>query len=148
MKAAALALLLSVSPAFAEVTVTDGDSLELAGERVRLYGIDAPEQAQICLDGWPAGAEATAYLVKLVDGRRVECRMVERDRYGRAVSLCYADGDDLSAAMVSAGMALAFVRFSRRYVDAERRAAAGGRGLHAHDCVPAWDWRARQRVRN
>lgn len=145
MRAIALALLLTASPALADVMVTDGDSLDLAGERVRLFGIDAPEHAQTCSDGWPAGVEATAYLVKLVDGRKVECHLVERDRYGRAVSVCYADGDDLSAAMVSAGMALAFVRFSRQYVDAERRAAAAGRGLHAHDCVPAWEWRARKR---
>lgn len=139
---AAIALCLIASPSLADVTVTDGDSLEINGERIRLFGIDAPEFDQACRDGWPAGVEATTYLAKLIEGRTVECRLIERDRYGRSVSICYADGDDLSAAMVSAGMALAFVRFSRQYVDAERRAAAKGRGLHAHDCLPAWKWRA------
>jgi len=49
------------------------------------------------------------------------------------------------AAMVGAGMALAFTRYSAQYVDVERRAAARGRRLHGHDCVPAWEWRAQQR---
>ena len=145
MKALAVALVFAACPALADVTVTDGDSLEIAGERIRLYGIDAPEHAQTCPDGWPAGQEATAFLTGLVAGRTVECRLIERDRYDRAVSVCYAGGDDLSAAMVSAGMALAFVRFTRRYVDAERRAAGKGKGVHAHDCHAPWEWRARQR---
>jgi endonuclease YncB( thermonuclease family) len=73
------------------------------------------------------------------------CNQVERDRYGRSVSICYAGGDDLSALMVSAGMALAFLRYSAQYQDAERRAANRARGLHAHNCIPPWEWRAQQR---
>ena len=33
-----------------EVEITDGDSIKVAGTRVRLYGIDAPELDQTCLD--------------------------------------------------------------------------------------------------
>jgi hypothetical protein len=42
--------------------------------------------------------------------------------------------------MVREGFAWAFTRFS---VDYEARTA--NRGVHAHDCVPAWEWRAQQR---
>lgn len=147
MKLASLALILAATPAFADVRVIDGDSLVVDGERIRLFGIDSPEGRQVCPDGWPAGIEAAAYLARLVAGRNVECHQVERDRYGRSVSVCYVEGDDLSAAMVSAGMALAFTRYSGQYVDAERRAAARGRGQHAHNCMPAWEWRAQQRLR-
>ena len=139
------ALAMSMGVALADVVAIDGDTLRLDGVTHRLYGIDAPERAQVCPDGWPAGREAAAHLAGLVGGRTVECHQVERDRYGRPVSACYAAGVDLSAAMVGAGMALAFVRYSAQYVDAERRAAARGSGLHAHDCAPAWEWRARQR---
>ena len=33
-----------------EAEVTDGDSLRIAGQRVRLHGIDAPELHQTCKD--------------------------------------------------------------------------------------------------
>ena len=86
-------------------TVVDGDTIKLTGITHRLYGIDAPEMKQDCPDGWPAGRVAADYLARLVEGRPVECHQVERDRYGRSVSICFAGGDDLSAAMVGAGMA-------------------------------------------
>lgn len=34
-------------------TVIDGDTLEVAGVRVRLWGIDAPESRQTCLRAEP-----------------------------------------------------------------------------------------------
>jgi len=44
--------------------------------------------------------------------------------------------------MVGAGWAWAYSAFSDQYVDAERRAAARGVGVHAHHCQPPWEWRA------
>jgi endonuclease YncB( thermonuclease family) len=41
--------------------------------------------------------------------------------------------------MVSAGWAWAYIAFSDQYVDAERRAAARGVGVHAHRCQPPWE---------
>jgi len=40
------------TPAFADITgkprIIDGDTIEVAGERIRLHGIDAPESKQTC----------------------------------------------------------------------------------------------------
>ncbi len=47
--------------------------------------------------------------------------------------------------MVSAGMAWAFVRYSRDYVEDERKAKEAKLGVHAHDCELPWEWRAQQR---
>jgi endonuclease YncB( thermonuclease family) len=34
-------------------SVIDGDTIDIHGTRIRLYGIDAPESSQLCLkDGW------------------------------------------------------------------------------------------------
>ena len=47
---------------FGAVTVTDGDTLRLGAERVRLHGIDAPESKQTCRAGgetWRCGAAVT-----------------------------------------------------------------------------------------
>ena len=48
--------------------------------------------------------------------------------------------------MVSAGWAWAYLQYSRQYEDAERRAAARGVGVHAHQCEKPWEWRARNRA--
>ncbi len=55
--------------AWADITglprVIDGDTLEVAGRRIRLHGIDAPESRQLCRkDGkpWQCGKDATSAL--------------------------------------------------------------------------------------
>lgn len=126
-------------------TVTDGDTIKIDGERYRLWGIDAPESKQRCGDGWAAGTEATKFLKVLLGEGTVACEPRTKDRYGRTVALCRAAGRDLGAEMVRAGMAWAFVRYSAEYVPEEAEARREGRGIHAHNCDPAWDWRARQR---
>ena len=69
-----------------------------------------------------------------------------RDRYGRTIGLCRADSADIGAAMVRAGMAWAFTRYSSDYVKDEWLAKATSLGGHAHGCQPAWDWRADRRT--
>lgn len=130
-------------PASAQ-TVVDGDTIKLGGTRWRLWGIDAPETHQACADGWAAGLEATAVMRKLIEGRAVVCELRGHDRYQRSIGLCRAGGEDLSAAIVSAGMAWAFTRYSSDYVSQERTAIDARLGLHAHDCMKAWDWRAKK----
>src|SRR5262245_22867054 len=57
--------------------VVDGDSLDLAGHRVRLFGIDAPENAQDCRDArgrtYACGREARAALAEAIGGQSVSC---------------------------------------------------------------------------
>ncbi len=126
-------------------TITDGDTIKQGGVTYRLWGIDAPETKQDCLDGWPAGRLATTRLQALIQGKTVVCEAKDADRYGRTVAICRASGEDLGAIMVREGMAWAFVRYSRDYVDQEARAKADRLGVHAHDCVTAWEWRAQNR---
>src|ERR1051325_3472732 len=100
----ALAFLLFCGTAQAETYVIDGDTFDLNGERIRLFGIDAPEKKQ------PGGAEATAELRRLMR-RDPVCKEVHRDRYERTVSLCAIDGTDLSLAMIRAGQAVAWCAY-------------------------------------
>ncbi len=74
MRALTIALCLLATPALADVagtaTVTDGDTIEVHGQRIRLHGIDALESRQLCrLDGksWQCGKdEANALTAALI----------------------------------------------------------------------------------
>ena len=125
-------------------TITDGDTIKLNGTTYRLWGIDAPESRQACADGWEAGLEARRKMADLIATRNVTCEPRGTDRYRRTIALCRADGQDLGAAMVSAGMACAFTRYSGDYVEQGNAAILSRAGVHAHDCEKPWDWRARK----
>ncbi|MBC8293005.1 MAG: thermonuclease family protein [Proteobacteria bacterium] len=130
--------------------VVDGDSLLVGAVKVRLFGIDAPEVGQYCegSDGsrWPCGQHATVALDRLAGGRAVSCEVKDTDSWGRKVCVCkLGDGRDLSEAMVTAGWALAYRRFSNDYVDDETRAESRGVGIWRGSMVPPWKWRADRR---
>ena len=135
---------MKLANAQAQVRVIDGDTVELAGTKFRLWAIDAPELKQTCA-GWPAGALAKTALELMTNGREITCEPKSTDRYGRTVALCRADGRDLGAAMVKLGMAWAFRVYSRDYVEQEEFARNNLRGVHAYECQPAWIWRAERR---
>lgn len=125
-------------------TVTDGDTLKLDGITYRLFGIDAPESKQTCA-GWPAGAEATAYMRALLRERRVVCTPLAHDRYGRTIGKCTADGIDIQAEMVRHGMAWAYRRYATTYVPQENQARTEGLGIWRYGCQPAWEYRKEKR---
>ena len=130
-------------------SVIDGDTIEVGGERIRLHGIDAPEREQLCRAGGKnlrCGRQVSRALADRVDGRLVVCEEQDRDRYGRIVALCRADGQDLGAWLVSQGWALAYRRYSTAYVSEEASAKAARRGLWRGAFVPPWDWRRGKRL--
>ena len=143
--ALAVATLASLLTEASAQSITDGDTLKLNGTTYRLWGIDAPETKQDCPDGWAAGRLATTHLQSLISGRNVLCERKDTDRYGRTVAICRAGGEDLGAMMVRDGYAWAFLRYSADYAVQETLAKKEMLGVHRHDCVPAWDWRAAQR---
>ena len=128
------------------VTVIDGDTIEMRGERIRLFGIDAPESGQTCRTGegrdWRCGTQAARELDQLARGRTVTCETRDTDRYGRTVAVCKAGGLDLGSALVAGGHAVAFRSYSKIYVPAEEAAKAAGRGLWAGEFQMPSDWRA------
>ena len=125
----------------------DGDTIRIGDATYRIHGIDAAELRQACADGWPAGAAAKGFMSELMRGKTVVCEGKTRDRFGRVVAVCRADGLDLGADMVSAGMAWAFAKYSGDYAPNEVIARASGLGVHGHDCERAWVYRSRQRAR-
>lgn len=133
-------------PVTGHARVIDGDSLEIAGVSIRLFGIDAPERNQDCHDGkgtvYACGRAATRALTAAIAGRSITCTPREVDRYNRDVAVCVADDIDLSEAMVRGGHALDLARHSRgRYAEAEREAREARRGLWAGSFDTPATWR-------
>lgn len=129
-------------------SVVDGDTLDIVGKRIRLWGIDAPESSQLCMRDektWQCGRDAALALADWLGARTVRCVARTTDRYGRSVSLCRVDGEDISAWLVSNGWALAFRRYSSDYVSAEEQASVGRRGIWGAKFQAPWDWRAEHR---
>ncbi len=117
--------------------VVDGDTIDLAGSRIRLLHIDAPESAQ------PGGSAATRHLAALIRGRSVTCAAEGSDAYGRVLAVCAAGGHDLGRAMVAAGQAAVFRRYGDAYDAEERAARSAQRGIWAEpDPLMPWDFRA------
>ena len=123
----AAALIACTAPA-----VHDGDTLRCGPERVRLFGVDAPEVRRGQTPAEPFAYEARDELIRLTRGR-VACRFVERDRYGRFVGKCWSSASpDVNAALIRSGFATEYRRYSKgAYAKAEADAKAASRGQWA-----------------
>jgi micrococcal nuclease len=87
--------------------VVDGDTIVIDGLNIRLAGIDAPEMDH------PFGKNAKWALMNLTKGQIVMAEFCGEQSYSREVATCFlADGRDLSAEMVKAGMAIDWPKFS------------------------------------
>jgi endonuclease YncB( thermonuclease family) len=92
--------------------VVDGDSLYVQGrkQQVRLWGVDAPENGE---RGFKA---ATDYLFLIAQGKRIECRQIDVDRYGRSVARCFLpDGREINRMMIESGKAVEYRHFTKGF---------------------------------
>lgn len=135
------ALVLVPASAQAQVVIgnavaVDGDTIDMTGARIRLFGIDAVESEQTCSrsgEAWACGQDAKALLTRLIAGKTIQCEQRDVDSYGRMVGVCIAGGHDLSELMVNTGYAVALSDFSSAYVATEARAKANKVGIWASE---------------
>ena len=125
--------------------VVDGDTLDVAGERVRLEGVDAPELSQTCNNAtsstWACGRDAQDLLAKMTAGQTVACDRKGADKYGRTLAVCFVEGEDLNAVLVKVGLARAFVKYSTAYIAEEAAAREQARGLWQAGNIAPWEFR-------
>lgn len=143
-------LLAAVSAAAGDgARAVTGDTLELAGNRYCLFGIDAPEPGQRCALGnakrYDCGRIATTALMDLLAGASVHCRPTGIERMQCRVARCTADGFDLSGTMVHTGWALADPVDGDAYRLREASARVRRHGLWRGAFETPWDWRRKTR---
>lgn len=82
-----------------QASVIDGDTLAIHGTRIRLFGIDAPEDGQLCLDAqsrpYRCGQRAANALADYLVSKPVTCAAKNTDQYGRIVAICTVSNGDL-----------------------------------------------------
>jgi endonuclease YncB( thermonuclease family) len=127
-------------------SVIDGDTLEIHGQRIRLWGIDAPEHDQVCRgeDSLPyrCGVKAANDLNDFIAQRPVMCLPRDTDRYGRTVAICLVAGIDLSEWLVGHGLALDWSRYSHGYyASSQHEAHVADRGMWSGSFIEPWLFR-------
>ena len=129
--------------------VIDGDTIEINRKRIRLHGIDAPEQKQKCLDAsqseYPCGEYATNALRRKVQSAHISCTVSGVDRYKRLIAVCYIGAQNINNWLVKQGWAIAYKRYSNDYVSSERTARIERKGIWKGSFMEPWKWRKRSR---
>jgi endonuclease YncB( thermonuclease family) len=132
----------------AKIVSIDGDTLRAGdGSEYRLFGIDAPELHQTCKEAngksWACGRAAKAKLTTLIKAGNVQCQEKDKDRYGRVVAICSAQGvPDLGQALVSQGYAIDLGGpIGNPYQAEEAEAKAAKRGIWRGPFERPSDWR-------
>ena len=154
-----LLFFLLFTPAFSEeikgiATVVDGDSIKINKKKIRLFGIDAPEKEQICKKvylsffifnfqkDYKCGEKSTLALSKKLKDKKVKCILEKnKDRYKRNIGTCYVKNQDINKWLVKNGYALAYKRYSKKYVLEEHYAKENKLGIWKGTFIEPEKWR-------
>jgi endonuclease YncB( thermonuclease family) len=125
--------------------VMSGDTLDIGGRRIRLFGIEAPRSAQNCRDergiGYACGRQAAGALQAKIGARTVACDPRGVDLPESIPAVCRLGSEELNAWMVRQGWAIAAGGEGRDYLRAEAQAKSERLGLWAGEFTLPADWR-------
>ena len=133
--------------------VTDGDTIHIDEKKIRLLGIDAPEKKQECSKTWlsisfisfnkdyPCGQISTDKLKKKISNKMLICKWTNKDRYKRFIAECFKNKTNINAWMVRNGYAVAYIKYSKKYVAQENIAKKERSGLWSGTFEMPWDYR-------
>ena len=128
-----------------QVQVTDGDTIHNGKLKIRLHGIDAPENKQRCKNVnnelYPCGLQSSAFLKKIINKNDVYCKGGNKDRYGRLIAICYANEINLNSTMVKEGWAIAYRYYSDDYINEEESAKKNNKGIWKGAFLEPYIWR-------
>jgi endonuclease YncB( thermonuclease family) len=110
-----------------QVSVIDGDTIDLHTQRIRLHAVDAPESGQVCLDAsqksWRCGQQAANALSDFIGQSTVACQQTDTDHYGRLVATCTARNTSLNAWLVANGWAVAYRQYGGHLYSSQEQSA-------------------------
>ena len=133
--------------------VIDGNRIDIAGQTIRLFGVDAPDTEQTCMVSgrqYACGQNASFALSQIVGRHWVYCHDRGRDGEGRILAVCNlagATGPEVNGTLVVTGWALANRGQSTPYyVGLENQARQARAGLWQGEFVAPSEWRQGKRL--
>ena len=136
--------------------VVDGDTVHIDNYKLRLEGIDAPEMRQQCkkesfkisffigftfYKDYSCGRVSKEKLITKIDTTEIKCISSSKDRYKRYIATCYKGKTNLNQWMVRNGYAIAYRRYSKKYVPDEDFAKENKLGLWQGKFMNPEKWR-------
>ena len=133
--------------------VTDGDTIKIDTFKIRLDGIDAPEKKQTCkrpyleifmfifYEDYSCGQKSTEALIKKINNQKITCKISDIDYFKRLIGECYKGKTNLNSWLVSNGHAVAFRKYSKKYVRDEILAKQEKKGIWQGKFEMPWDYR-------
>lgn len=133
-----------------KVFVVDGDTLEIDGSVFRLFGVDAPELGQTCLDKskrWRCGLQAALEMRSLFRiWGSIECYVIHTER-NEVRAICHdPQYNDPAEVLLTRGLAIALPESIPAYKRAEKQAKRAKLGLWRGEFVLPSEWRAGKRL--
>lgn len=124
--------------------IISGDTFEVGGHYFKLFGVAAPIANQTCSDAkgrsYKCGREAALWLKDWIEDGELECHVIQQDTSGNMVGTCAYGDYDIGAALVDAGWAVAYTKYTDVYLVYEQQAQRNRRGLWQGQFYKPWDW--------
>ena len=136
--------------------IIDGDTIKINSKKIRLNGIDAPEFKQMCkktyltiifftfTKDYPCGKISTEKLKKKINNKVITCKILDIDRYKRYIGECYKRNLNLNSWLVSNGHAVAYRKYSKKYVFDEINAKNKKIGIWQGKFEMPWEYRRKK----
>ena len=136
--------------------IVDGDTVHIDNYKIRLEGIDAPEIRQKCkkeklkisstfgytfYKNYYCGKVSKENLEIKVNGSKIKCVSNSKDRYKRYLATCFKGKINLNQWMVRNGHAVAYRRYSNKYILDEKFAKENKLGLWQGKFLNPEKWR-------
>ena len=136
--------------------IIDGDTVHINNYKFRLEGIDAPEMKQQCkkesfkisstigfsfYKDYNCGQVSKAKLKAKINRSKIKCIITSKDRYKRYIATCFKGETNLNQWMVRNGYAIAYRRYSKKYVSDEDFAKEKKLGLWQGKFMSPEKWR-------
>ena len=136
--------------------IVDGDTIHINNYKFRLEGIDAPEMRQRCkkeffkisfligftfYKDYSCGRVSKEKLITKINTSEIKCISSSKDRYKRYIATCFKGKTNLNKWMVRNGFAIAYRRYSKKYVPDEVFAKENKLGLWKGKFMEPEKWR-------